>query len=124
MKSTQILRILALSLVVASPTFAQHHLTASEAKGHVGETATVCGEVVSTRYAASTKGHPTFLNLDKPYPGQIFTIVIWGEDRGKFGAPEETYRGKRACVTGKISEYRGVPEVIATEPKQLTAEGK
>jgi hypothetical protein len=124
MKSTNTLRLLALSLVVASPAFAQPHLTAVEAKAHVGETATVCGEVVSTRYAASTKGRPTFLNLDKPYPGQIFTIVIWGEDRGRFGTPEETFRGKHACVTGKISEYRGVPEVVAAEPGQLTMEGK
>jgi hypothetical protein len=89
---------------------AQHHLTASEARAHVGESATVCGEVVSTRFASSTKGRPTFLNLDKPYPGQIFTIVIWGEDRAKFGAPEET--------------YRGTPEIIASDPKQLMLAGK
>jgi DNA/RNA endonuclease YhcR with UshA esterase domain len=113
-----------LFLVTVSAEFAraQHHLTASEA--HVRETATVCGEVVSTRYAASTKGHPTFLNLDKPYPGQIFTILIWGEARGKFGEPEETYRGKHACVTGHISEYRGVPEIVVSEASQLTIEGK
>jgi DNA/RNA endonuclease YhcR with UshA esterase domain len=123
MKSTHLLRMLGLMLIAASPSRAQHHLTTTEARAHVGETATVCGEVVSTRYAASTKGHPTFLNLDKPYPGQIFTIVIWGEDRGRFGAPEETYRGKHACVTGRISEYRGVPEVIATEPGQLKVQG-
>src|SRR5580698_3827598 len=110
--------LLALLLLLAIPTFAQHHFAASEARAHVGETATVCGEVVSTRYASSTRGRPTFLNLDKPYPGQIFTIVIWGEDRSKFGAPEETYQGKHACVTGRIREYRGVPEVIATEQGQ------
>jgi hypothetical protein len=57
-------------------------------------------------------------------PGQIFTIVIWGEDRGKFGALEETYRGKHACVTGKIGEYRGMPEIIASDPKQLMLAGK
>jgi DNA/RNA endonuclease YhcR with UshA esterase domain len=124
MRPTPMVRLLTLLLVVASPAFAQRRLTAAEAKRHIGETATVCGEVVSTRYASSTKGHPTFLNLDKPYPSQIFTVLIWGEDRGKFGAPEEIYRGKHACVTGKISEYRGVPEVVATQPSQLTIEGK
>jgi DNA/RNA endonuclease YhcR with UshA esterase domain len=114
----------AVSLIGPELVCAQHHLTAAEAKSHVGETATVCGEVVSTRFASSTKGRPTFLNLDKPYPGQIFTIVIWGEDRAKFGAPEETYRGKRACVTGRIGVYRGVPEVVASDPTQITSEGK
>jgi hypothetical protein len=67
---------------------------------------------------------PEFLNLDKPYPGQIFTIVIWGEDRGKFGSPEIDYRGKHACVTGKISEYRGTPEMIATCPEQLKVDSR
>jgi DNA/RNA endonuclease YhcR with UshA esterase domain len=94
-------------------------LTAAEAKDHVGEKATVCGKVVSTRYAASSRGRPTFLNVDKPYPSQIFTVVIWGEDREKFGEPEEKYRDKRVCVTGKIASYRGVPEVIASEPGQI-----
>ncbi len=94
-------------------------LTAAEAKDHIGEKATVCGKVASTRYAASSRGRPTFLNLDKPYPNQIFTVVIWGETRGKFGEPEEKYRDKRVCVTGKITNYRGVPEIIASEPGQI-----
>ena len=94
-------------------------ITASEAKNHIGETATVCGKVVSTRYSARSQSQPTFLNLDEPYPRQIFTIVIWGSDRPKFGEPEAIYRGKSVCVTGKIKEFRGVPEVIAYEPSQI-----
>jgi hypothetical protein len=41
-------------------------LTTAEAKDHVGEQATVCGKVASARYAATSRGKPTFLNLDKP----------------------------------------------------------
>jgi hypothetical protein len=63
-----LLLALLLTAVLAVPAVAQKKLTAAEAKDHVGETATVCGSVVSTRYASSTKGQPTFLNLDKPYP--------------------------------------------------------
>jgi DNA/RNA endonuclease YhcR with UshA esterase domain len=98
---------------------AQKKLSPAEAKDHFGETATVCGDVVSTRYAASTKGQPTFLNLDKPYPNQIFTVVIWGENRSKFGKPEEDYKGKRICVSGKITAYAGLSEIIADDPKQI-----
>ena len=113
-----------LVLAFAIPLNAQKKLTAAEAKDHAGETATVCGNVVSTRYAASTKGQPTFLNLDKPYPNQIFTVVIWGSNRSKFGRPEVEYNEKRICVTGKITEYRGVPEVTADAPAQITVEPK
>lgn len=111
-----------LVFLFAVQTFAQKKLTAAEAKNHVGETATVCGNVASTRYAASTKGQPTFLNLDKPYPNQIFTVVIWGSNRSKFGRPEVEYNEKRICVTGKITDYRGVPEVSAETPSQITVE--
>ena len=106
----------------AFPTLAQKKYSASEAKEHFGETATVCGEVVSTRYAASTKGEPTFLNLDKSYPNQIFTIVIWGSNRSKFGTPETDYKGKRICVSGKITAYAGQPEVVADNPDQIRLE--
>lgn len=109
--------------VLLSPSVsAQNKLTAAQAKEHFGETGTVCGEVVSTSYADSSNGHPTFLNLDKPYPNQIFTVVIWGENRTKFGKPEEDFKGKRICVSGKITAYAGKPEIVASEPKQIKVE--
>lgn len=101
---------------------AQKKFTAAEAKEHIGENATVCGDVASTRYAPSSKGEPTFLNLDKPYPNQIFTVVIWGNNRSKFKTPEEDYKDKKMCVTGRITAYDGLPEIIADDPKQIRIE--
>lgn len=94
-------------------------IPASEAKNHVGERATVCGEVAGAHYAARSRGNPTFINLDRAYPNQIFTILIWGSDRPKFGDPETMYAGKHICVTGKIALYRGVAETTAYEPSQI-----
>jgi DNA/RNA endonuclease YhcR with UshA esterase domain len=124
MKAIRALLLLMVGALLVLPVQAQKKLTAAEAKDHIGETAIVCGSVASTRYAASTKGQPTFLNLDKPYPNQIFTIVIWGNNRGQFGRPEVEYSQKRICVTGKITEYRGIPEVIADSPAQIRVEPK
>jgi hypothetical protein len=101
------------------PLVAQSIYTADQAKNHVGERATVCGVVASAHLAASSKGQPTFLNLDKPYPSQIFTILIWGSDRAKFGNPERDYARKNICVSGAIEEYRGTPEIIARSPSQI-----
>lgn len=106
----------------AAPVFAQKSFSAAEAKDHIGQNATVCGEVVSTHYARSSRGSPTFLNFDQAYPNQIFTVVIWGSDRPKFGDPETAYRGKHACVTGKITSFRGVPEVAAYQPSQINVQ--
>ena len=93
--------------------------TAAEAKDHIGDKATVCGKVATTRYAATTRGKPTFLNLDKPYPSQVFTVLIWGENRTNFGAPEEQYREKQICVTGTITEYRKAPEIVVNDPQSI-----
>jgi hypothetical protein len=112
-----------LFLLLTYGTSAQtNKITAGEAKDHVAETRTVCGKVASTHFAAKSKGQPTFLNLDEAYPKAVFTILIWGSDRAKFGTPEKKYQDARICVTGKITSYRGKPEVIATEPSQIAQE--
>ena len=97
-------------------------LLSYQAKNHLGENATVCGLVVSTKYLESKRRSPTFLDLDHPYPHQPFTIVIWGDDRQKFGTPEVEYKDKRVCVTGTITEFRGTPEIVAKDPTQITEE--
>ena len=118
-RKTRALVIPAVVVLWAALGLAQTSVSAAEAKNHIGERATVCGEVASVHYAARSRGNPTFINLDKPYPNQIFTVLIWGSDRPKFGDPEEAYRSKHICVTGKISDYKGVPEIVAREPEQI-----
>ena len=108
-----------LAILCTLPALAQKTLSASQAKDHIGEQATVCGKVVSTRYADTSRGSPTFLNFDDPYPNQIFTLLIWGSDRPKFGNPETAYRGKQLCVNGRINSYKGVPEIVASDPTQV-----
>jgi len=112
-----------LFFLAAIGTSAQSNkITAVEAKDHVGETRTVCGKVASTHFASKSKGEPTFLNLDEPYPKEIFTILIWGGDRAKFGTPETKYKDATVCVTGKITSYRGKPEIMANQPSQIVPE--
>lgn len=98
------------SVVAAAGT-----LSTSEAAKHVGENATVCGLVAGIHTATTSKGSPTFVNLDKPYPNQVFTVLIWGSDRGKFTPAPASWQGKQVCVTGTITLYRGVPEIVAHE---------
>jgi DNA/RNA endonuclease YhcR with UshA esterase domain len=126
MRKLSALRLLMFPLLAGTLLFAQatqtRKLTPSEAKEHVGEKAIVCGMVVSTNYAESSGGKPTFLNLEKPYPNQIFTIVIWGSNRPKFGVPDKELSGKHICVSGTITVYDGVAEIKADEPQQIKIE--
>jgi hypothetical protein len=95
-------------------------LTADEAAHHIGETATVCGTIASASYASHSKGQPTFLNFDKPYPNETFAAVIWATDRAKFRTPESALLGKQVCATGVIQLFRGRPEIVLHDPSQLT----
>jgi hypothetical protein len=111
--------IFTLVIVCTSIAVAQSSISAADAKNHIGEKKTVCGNVLSTHYAVRSRGNPTFLNLDKPYPSQVFTVVIWGSDRPRFGTPEDSYANKHLCITGQIKGYRGVPEIVAYDPSQI-----
>jgi DNA/RNA endonuclease YhcR with UshA esterase domain len=116
------LKSLIASLAVVGWAGAAHAepLAPEEAAKHVGETVTVCGQVVGAKYAAQVRGGPTFLDFGKPYPNTTFTALIFGGDRAKFGTPEKTAQGKRVCVTGKVQLYEGKPQIILTDPTQLS----
>lgn len=95
-------------------------LSPQEASQHVGQTATVCGSVTTASYRSNLPFQPTFLNFGEPYPHQLATIVILGNDRAKFGAPEADFNGKRICVTGFIRLFGGKPQIVVTEPNQIS----
>lgn len=50
----------------------------------------------------------------------MFTIVIFEENRSKFTPPpDEQFKDKNICVTGKIDQFRGTPQIVVTERKQV-----
>jgi hypothetical protein len=107
------LPILLISLAFSTP------LTTIQATKHIGEEATVCGVVVGSYYSKKSKGKPTFINLDRAYPNQKFTIVIWGEDREYFKNSENQFNRKNIYVTGHINSYKGVPQMTIYTPSQI-----
>ena len=119
-RTTQIVLLTASITLFLFTLHAYGEITAKDAQKYLGKTETVCGQVASATHAVRTKGQPTFLNLDEPYPDQIFTVVIWGSDRVKFPEPpEKFYRGKTICVTGEITSYQGKPQIVVKDPKQI-----
>lgn len=112
--------IVLLAVMLVSMAAVSADLTTSEAAKHVGESATVCGVVASVHTATSSKGSPTFVNLDKPYPNQLFTILIWGDDLAKFSPAPTSWNSKRVCATGTITLYRNSPEIVARDSGQVS----
>jgi hypothetical protein len=101
------------------PLLRAQSITAAEAYSHEGEMATVCGKVTGVHYAANSRGKPTFINFDKPYPSQDFTVMIWDDDRPAFGNLDK-HTGGQLCAHGVITEYRGKPEMVIHSPEALS----
>ena len=111
--------VFGLALLIGMTLLGGSTYTTGEAAGHIGEKGTVCGTVEGSYYDRSLRGRPTFLNLDGRYPRQPFTVVIWGENRAAFGAPERRYPGREICVYGTIGVYRGTPQIVVRRPGQI-----
>jgi len=118
MRGLQTVCLVAVPLLLFASIGQAQNLTTAQAKAHVGESATVCGKVAGERTATSSKGEPTFINLDAAYPNQIFTILVWGDDRKNVG--ELPHVGVRVCASGMIQDYKGVPEIVVKNKDQLS----
>ncbi len=114
------MKILALLPLLAVAAHAADPVTPAQAKDFIGKNATVCGVVASATYLEKAKDQPTLINLDQPYPKQIFTVVILGKDRKKFGRPEKDFASKRLCATGAVTAFKSLPQIVVSDPKQVS----
>lgn len=89
-----------------------------QAQYNIGTKSTVCGTVVSTKY--SEKSGATFLNLDKKFPNQIFSVTIWKDNRANFSyLPEVELINKKVCISGKIEDKKGTPTMNVSTEKAI-----
>lgn len=116
----RICRTLFLSgLLLAGTVLAADTLDPADAAAHVGEEATVCGEVTGAKFSSHRKRKPTFIDFGPPHPNQLFTALIWGEHRDKFDYVPESLLGKTICVSGTITEHKGKAEIKVSDPSQI-----
>jgi DNA/RNA endonuclease YhcR with UshA esterase domain len=97
-----------------SKTNAVIEIKAGAVKENVGKEAVVSGTVAEVNKAQGL----IRLNFEKPFPNQSFTAVIFAKNTNSFGNLDEL-KGKKVEVSGKITEYRGRPQIILTHPNQL-----
>lgn len=72
-----------------------------------GEIINVCGTVVSTRYSRSGN---LWLNIDKRFPNQIFSVFIRKKDLPNFSYdPALVLINKEVCFKGKVENFSGTP---------------
>jgi len=97
----------------------RNHFNTVQARLYAGqnERIVVCGKVVSVKL--SSKGN-IFLNLDKAFPNQIFTVTIFKDKVGNFSyKPNTELMGKTICVEGKVSDFNGTPSMAIENEKAI-----
>lgn len=90
--------------------------TAALANGGAGGT---CGVVADVRSAGYGKGPALFLDLGRPHPIESMQVVIPQSDLARFDSSPASWEGKKICVSGAVTSYRGRPAVVATGPAQI-----
>ena len=115
MKTKTLLTLFAV-ICAASITAQTSNYTAADAAKHVGEIATVTDKVDGVHQ--SGKGN-IFLNMGGKYPNQAFTAWIPSASAGQFSNPQQ-YEGRTVSVSGKITLYKGKPEIVVNSPSQIS----
>ena len=93
-------------------------IESNQAARCIGQTVEACGTVAQV--SENTRGY--FINLDKSFPSQSLSIVIWNNRRSDI---EErvgnlfSLEGRRVCGIGEVSSYRGRPQIEISSPYNL-----
>lgn len=89
-------------------------ITPMDAEGYNGKTVTVKGFVADIYKSDKV----AYLNFVEKFPKNPFTAVIFERQFEDF--PDVTkFRGKDVEVTGRVSMYKGKPQIILNSPSQL-----
>jgi len=83
----------------------------SSLASHIGDEVTVSGKV----YGFKDLGSMVLVNVGAVYPNQLLTVVL----RGKAKAIAKEVDGKQITIIGKISEYKGKPQIEVSDPKMV-----
>jgi len=96
----------------------EQRIEAYKAPFHVGETVMACGRVAQV--SKGKKAH--YLNLDKRYPNQSLTVLVWDSNlkgfEQRFGNLTK-FKNQRVCVRGKITEYKNSLQIKVSNPQYL-----
>jgi endonuclease G len=104
---------------IYAPDLPQDVFNSVQAKIYVDEPkeVDVCGTVVNAKI--SRNGH-IFMNIDKNFPNQIFSVAIWKKNHPNFSYNIETeWLGKQVCFKGKIINFGGTPTMVIEKESQV-----
>ena len=98
-------------LVFSIHCFSQDTITTAKVQEYMDKEVCVIGKVVSFKLAAEGK-NTNYINIDKPYPESVFTVVISNYHLEKLKIKIEDLKDKNIYIKGKITTYKNDPKQI------------
>jgi len=91
---------------------------------HEGELVVVEGCVASATLMENINGKPLFINMFDPYPRNLFSVVIWGQDQAYF-LLAAGYDKKKVRISGMVEKSKTKERytISLRNPKQITILG-
>ncbi len=109
-KKQIVVTLLTLLIFVGSSNANGKEINALDAMNHLGKTANICGSLAGIKDFKSG----IYLSIDKPYPYESITFVVWDDNINKITKEWGSFRGlrgKTVCAEGKIEAYRNKPRI-------------
>ncbi|WP_310558490.1 hypothetical protein [Flavobacterium sp.] len=98
-------------LVFSIHCFSQDTITTLKVRDYMDKEVCVIGKVASFKIASEGK-NTNYINIDKPYPENIFTVVISNNHLEKLNIKIEDLKNKNILIKGKITTYKNDPKQI------------
>ena len=93
-------------------------IEAIKAPFHVGKSVMACGQLAEIKHLDNRH----YLNLDRKYPNQTLTLLVWDNNyrwfEERFGRIDGMV-GKRFCARGTIEEYKKNLQMKVNNPQFL-----
>lgn len=107
-----------LSLASVSSIAQEAKIEAIKAPFHVGKSVMACGQLAEVKHFDNRH----YLNLDKKYPNQSLTLLVWDNNykwfEERFGRIDHMV-GQRFCARGTIEEYKNNLQIKVNNPQFL-----
>jgi hypothetical protein len=92
-------------------SFSQDTITTAKVNEYMDKEVCVLGKVVSFKLASEGK-FTNYLNIDKPYPESVFTVVITNNHIEKLNIKIEDLKDATIYIKGKVTTYKNDPKQI------------
>ncbi len=113
-----LISLLSLMFISVTVNAQEIKIEANKAAFHVGKSVMACGQLVETKHLSNRH----YLNLDRKYPNQSLTLLVWDKDyqwfESRFGKIDDMI-GSRFCARGKVEEYKNNLQIQVSNPQFL-----